>query len=83
MATLVGLWARAVPASLRSYQTPVKFPWAVNDRSSTEETRLVGKFVVNVSHGTLLPRCVYASKTMDGNVVGNYQSANVAQQAKT
>lgn len=55
----------------------------VNDRSSTEEKRLIGNFIVNVSHGILVPRCVYASKTMDGSIIGNYQSANVAQQAKT
>lgn len=60
-----------------------KIPWVVNDRSSTEEKRLIGNFIVNVSHGILVPRCVYAAKTMDGSIVGNYQSANVAQQAKT
>lgn len=61
----------------------VKIPWVVNDRSSTEEKRLIGKFIVNVSHGILVLWCVYAFKTMDGSIVGNYQSANVPQQAKT
>lgn len=61
----------------------VKIPWIVNDRSSTEETRLIGKFIVNVSHGILVLRWVYASKTMNGSIVGNYQLANAVSQTKT
>lgn len=61
----------------------VKIPWVVNDRSSTEETRLIGKFIVNVSHGILVLRWVYASKAMDESVVGNYQLANAVSQTKT
>lgn len=61
----------------------VKIPWVVNDRSSTEETRLIGKFIVNVSHGILVLRWVYASKTMNGSIVGNYQLANAVSQTKT